>query len=102
MSKQHNTLEEFTSKRISPERAERIAQRADELLLEMTLKELRKEIGMTQGQLAEATGVTQPQLSRLEKRSDHVVSTVKRYVEALGGRLELVAVIDDKRVKLTI
>lgn len=55
---------------------------------------------MTQAELAELTQVTQSALSRLERREDNPLEAVRRYVEALGGELELVAVIGDKRVKL--
>ncbi len=44
--------------------------------------------------------MTQPQLSRVETRRDHLLSTLRRYVEALGGTIEIVAVVKDARVIL--
>lgn len=59
-------------------------------------------MSLTQQQMAEAIGVAQSQLSRMERRQDHVLSTLRTYVEALGGELEIVAVMGDTRVKLGI
>ena len=56
-----------------------------------TLKDLRQAAEQTQQELAVALGVGQDTISRLEKRSDMLLSTMRRYVEAMGGSLELVA-----------
>jgi len=56
-----------------------------------TLKDLRQAVEQTQQELAAALGVGQDTISRLEKRSDMLLSTLRRYVEAMGGTLELVA-----------
>ncbi len=56
-----------------------------------TLKELRKRSGQTQEDMAAALGVGQDTISRLEKRSDMLLSTLRHYVESIGGQLELVA-----------
>lgn len=53
---------------------------------------LRKEMGMTQKNVAELMGVNQSEVSRFEKTEDPSISTVAYYVEALGGRLEMYAV----------
>jgi predicted transcriptional regulator len=50
--------------------------------------------------LAAAAEMTQSELSRLESRSDHRISTLRRYVEALGGKLEITAVFRKRRVRL--
>ncbi len=65
-----------------------IENRAAELA---TLKDLRQAVAQTQEELALALGVGQDAISRLEKRSDMLLSTLSRYVEAMGGKLELVA-----------
>jgi len=65
-----------------------IEARAGELA---TLKDLRQAAQQTQQELADALGVGQDTISRLEKRSDMLLSTMRRYVEAMGGSLELVA-----------
>lgn len=56
-----------------------------------TLKDLRQAAQQTQQDLAATLGVGQDTISRLEKRSDMLLSTMRRYVEAMGGSLELVA-----------
>ncbi|MEI6733137.1 MAG: XRE family transcriptional regulator [Comamonadaceae bacterium] len=56
-----------------------------------TLTDLRQAAQQTQQDLAAAFGVGQDTISRLEKRSDMMLSTMRRYVEAMGGTLELVA-----------
>jgi len=69
-------------------RRERIEARAMELA---TLKDLRQAAQQTQEQLAAALGVGQDTISRLEKRSDMLLSTLRQYVESMGGELNLVA-----------
>lgn len=56
----------------------------------LTLQEIRKYRSLTQADLAEAMQVTQTQISEIESRSDMYVSTVRRQVEAMGGKLKLV------------
>lgn len=70
------------------ERRKRIEARAAELV---TLYELRKAVQKTQKQMAETLGVRQDSISRMENRSDMLLSTLRRYVEGMGGTLELVA-----------
>jgi len=66
----------------------KIERRAAELA---TLKDLRQAVARTQEDLANSLGVGQDTISRIERRSDMLLSTLKRYVEAMGGTLELVA-----------
>jgi len=70
------------------ERQQRVHARAMELA---TLKDLRLAAQQTQEQLAAMLGVGQDTISRLEKRSDMLLSTLRHYVESMGGKLELVA-----------
>lgn len=70
------------------ERQQRVQARAMELA---TLKDLRQASQQTQEQLATVLGVGQDTISRLEKRSDMLLSTLRHYVESMGGKLELVA-----------
>ncbi len=69
-------------------RRAKIELRAQELA---SLKDLRQAVEKTQEDLAEVLGVGQDTISRLEQRSDMLLSTLRRYVEGMGGKLELVA-----------
>ena len=80
---------------------ERVRSRAEKEMAELSLKALREELNVTQSELSRSADMTQSELSRLESRSDHLTSTLRRYVEALGGELEISAVIGGRRVKLT-
>ena len=83
-------------KTFSPERQERIAARAAALVAEeMTLRELRKARKMTQVRMAKELGISQDGVSRIEKRSDLLLSTLRKSVEAMGGKLSLVAEFPD-------
>lgn len=74
-------------------RQQRVKARAMELA---TLKDLRQAAQQTQEELAATLGVRQDTISRLEKRSDMLLSTLRQYVEGMGGRLELVARFPDR------
>ena len=73
---------------LPPKRRARIERRAQELA---SLKDLRQAAEKTQTDLAQTLGVGQDTISRLEQRSDMLLSTLRRYVEAMGGKLELIA-----------
>lgn len=80
-------IKEFTSAR-----RKRIEARAAQLVAEeMSLRELRRAHKLTQARIAETLGIGQDQVSRLEQRSDLLLSTLRGYVEAMGGRLTIVA-----------
>jgi hypothetical protein len=87
--------------RLSNEARARVQARVGQALDERTLKALRQDLALTQTQVGAAAAMTQSELSRLEAREDHLTSTLRRYVEALGGRLEVTAVFGKRRVKLT-
>ena len=74
-------------------RRAKIERRASELA---TLKDLRQAVEQTQEDLAVSLGVGQDTISRIERRSDMLLSTLRRYVEAMGGKLELVAEFPDR------
>lgn len=82
------------------ERQKRIAARGAELLAKvqrrMTLSELRKGRKISQTAIAEALGVGQMQISRLEKRKDPRLSTMQRTVAAMGGHLTMIATFPDQ------
>ena len=82
---------------LDPERRRRIEERAAELIAEkMTLRELRKARALTQASVARELGISQDAISRLEKRSDLLLSTLRRTVEAMGGSLSLIARFPDR------
>ena len=87
-------------KRMSPERRARVDQRVTKELERMLLSELRKLSGKTQVQLADALGIKQPTLSQLESQNDMQISTLRRIIEALGGKLEIVATLPSGRIAL--
>jgi predicted transcriptional regulator len=66
----------------------------------MDLRAIRELVGKTRVDVAETTKMTQSEVSRLERRQDVRLSTLKRFVEALGGELEIFAAFGDKRVRL--
>lgn len=74
------------------ERREKIEKRAAELLAEeLTLSELRRALKSTQEEIARVLEIDQANVSRLEKRSDLLLSTLRAYVRAMGGELQLIA-----------
>ena len=84
-------------KKLSPAQRKNVRSRAAELIAEeMTLGELRKARKLTQVRVARKLGITQDSVSRLEKRSDLLLSTLRRTVEAMGGNLSLVAEFPDR------
>jgi len=87
----YKTLE-YVMSELTPERRARIEERGRELIREeMTLQALRKQLEITQESMAERLDVRQGNVSRFENRSDMLISTLRDYLEAMGGRLELVA-----------
>src|SRR5690606_41817541 len=83
------TLQELLASR-SPESQARIQEMADELLLENQLYLIREELHISQKELAATLGIKQPSLSAIENRgNDLKISTIKKYVEAMGGKLRI-------------
>ena len=85
----------------TPERRARIEAKKDALRREMDLAELRKALALTQSTLADALGVRQAEISKIEQRTDVFVSTLRRFVQAMGGELEINAVFPDRTVTIT-
>ncbi len=82
---------------IGAARRKKVAARAAALIAEeMTLQELRQARKLTQVRIAKALGISQDGVSRLEKRSDFLLSTLRKTVEAMGGNLSLVAEFPDR------
>lgn len=90
-----------------PERRRRVAaarENAEALqaAYEQSLAELRRARAFTQAQLAAELDIPQSQVSRIEHQAELYISTLARYLEAMGGHLELIGVFDDLRVRLSL
>jgi len=85
-------------KNLPVSRRRKIGKRAAALIAEeMTLQELRRARAMTQVRLARNLGVAQKQVSEIEKRTDMHISTLRRSIEAMGGKLSLIAEFPDRK-----
>lgn len=87
-------------KGISRDRRSRNEQRAAAILAAMELPELRDYLAVTQHDLADRLSISQSNVSRLERRADMHISTLREWVAALGGELQLLAVFPDGAVEL--
>jgi DNA-binding XRE family transcriptional regulator len=83
---------------LPPKRRARIQARAQELIEEeMTLRDLRSVHHLTQERVAELLGIEQDSVSRMERRADMLLSTMSSYVEAMGGKLRLIAEFPNRK-----
>ena len=89
MSGRHQ-LSELT-KDFTPERRRRVDARKAELMAEMPLRELRQAMALTQQDLADRLQVNQPAVAKLEQRTDMYISSLRSYIESIGGQLRIVA-----------
>ena len=90
------TLKQIMDSLPEDERA-RVNKRAQELITEeMTRRDLRLARQKTQSHMAKELGINQENVSRIEKRADLLISTLGGYVEAMGGKLRLVAEFPDR------
>lgn len=87
--------------KMAPEAQARVKARVRGALAEMPLQELRRARELAQQAVGEVLGMSQPEVSKLEQRSDALISTVRRYVEAMGGELEIVARFPEGAVRIT-
>jgi DNA-binding XRE family transcriptional regulator len=84
-------------KKLSATRRKKVEARAAQLTArEMSLRDLRKALSLTQERLAERLKVSQDRISRMETRTDLLISTLGRHVTAMGGNLSLVAEFPDR------
>lgn len=97
MAKSFDRLVNRTTSKRTRERAD---SRARELLGQLLLSELRKLAGKSQREVAQALGIKQPSLSKLEGQSDMQISTLRRIVTALGGELDVIARFPKGAVKI--
>ncbi len=92
--------DDLKKEQISEPRLAEIKAQVEQEVLEMNLAAVRDLLGKTQSDVAETMGSTQSEISRSERRQDHLVSTLREYVRALGGELELTARFGDKTIRL--
>ncbi len=84
-------------KSLPANRRRKIEKRASQLIAEeMTLQQLRRARDLTQVRMAKNLGVAQKQISEIEKRTDMHISTLRRSIEAMGGKLSLIAEFPDR------
>lgn len=84
-------------RKLSPSERRKVEYRAAELIAEeMSLRDLRKARKLTQARVAKTLGITQDSVSRLEKRSDLLLSTLRKTVKAMGGEVRIVAEFPDR------
>jgi predicted XRE-type DNA-binding protein len=84
--------------KLSPAERKKVEARGAQLIAEeMTIQELRRARKLTQQRIAKTLGIGQEGVSKLEKRSDLLISTLRSCVEAMGGRLSLVADFPDRQ-----
>ena len=90
-------------KKLPVEKREKVLAMAAELIAEeKSLRQIRKAREVSQKTLAEKLDMNQGDLSKFERRTDVYLSTIRRYIEAMGGSLELIATFPDSGpVKIT-
>jgi DNA-binding XRE family transcriptional regulator len=96
----HKPFSELT-KNFSPERRRRIDEMARQMIAEMPLHELRQARELTQKELAQTLNVNQPAVSKLEQRTDAYISSLRSYIEAMGGKLKITAEFPEGEVGIT-
>jgi len=87
--------------RMTPQQRERSRKIAERLRAKMALADLRQARRLTQEDTAEILGNRQAAVSKIERRTDMHVSTLRRYVEALGGELEIIAHFPEGDVRIS-
>jgi len=86
--------------KMPPESQERSKVMAKEMISQMPLDELREAMRLTQETLADSLNIKQAAVSKMERRSDMYVSTLRKIVEAMGGRLQIIAVMPNGKVEI--
>jgi len=86
--------------RMTPATQARVRNKTAHMMKDMGLHELRSARELTQGALAEQLNLEQPAVSKLERRTDMYVSTLRRYIEAMGGELEIIAHFPEGNVRI--
>ncbi len=96
----HKPWSELT-KNFSPERRRRIDEMTNKMIAEMPLHELRRARALTQQDLAQVLNVNQPAVSKMEQRTDAYISSLRSYIEAVGGKLKITAEFPEGEIGIT-
>jgi DNA-binding XRE family transcriptional regulator len=86
---------------MGPKRVAEAKSMARKKMKRMFLREVRKQLGLTQAKLAKAMGVSQSALSQLESQDDMQLSTLRRLVHAMGGHIDVVLHLDNRLIVLS-
>lgn len=87
-------------RKLSPEREEETRQYVKSVVEAVTLNQLREARSLTQANLASILGVNQGLVSKMEKRTDMYVSTLRSFIQAMGGQLQIKAVFPEGEVEI--
>lgn len=87
-------------KRMSPEAQERTREKSEALETEMALADLRRAMQLSQEELAAILQINQASVAKMEKRTDMYVGTLRRFIQAMGGELEIIARFPDREIKI--
>ena len=98
--KKRRTLQDLYAL-MGPEEAVKAKSMARKKMKRMFLREVRKQLGLTQTKLAKAMGVSQSALSQLESQDDMQLSTLRRLVHAMGGHIDVVLHLDNRSIVLS-
>ena len=87
--------------RMSPKARAQSEAMTKKLLEEMPLQELRQALDLTQQEVAETLKIEQAAVSKMEKQTDMYLSTLRRFISAMGGQLDIIARFPDGAVRIT-
>jgi transcriptional regulator with XRE-family HTH domain len=88
-------------KKMSAEAQERAQIKTQVMATDMALAELRQAFNLSQEEMANVMKLKQPAISKIEKNTDMFISTLRRYIEAMGGELNITARFDDQEIRIS-
>lgn len=86
--------------RMSPEAQDRARAKSAALEQDMALAELRRAMKLSQEEIATALNINQASVARMEKRTDMYIGTLRRFVQAMGGELDIIARFPDRQIRI--
>ena len=86
--------------RMSPEAQDRARAKSEALESEMALAEVRRAMKLSQEELAAILQINQASVAKMEKRADMYIGTLRRFIQAMGGELEIVARFPDRQIRI--